>query len=302
MEFQKGKISLNQEKLTKVNALYVIQNADKIARKADYVHLSDELLVHGIFATLQGEGPYAGTPCVFLRLAGCNFGDKKSGACAFCDTDFKLENGKVKDFSAIIDEIQEAWEGAGIPEDTWKLIVITGGEPGLQPPIVDFIRHANSEGWYVQVETNGTQNDFAKKIEGYVNEEDSEEDQEYNPVKGGVTLVVSPKAGINGYGHLDVGSWQAANGVLKLIVEARSDSPHHEIPEFAREWKLRGGDVYVSPIAVYLKEYKGEVSDAWEDGLLNKELTRSNYRYAAELALKNGYKLSIQQHLFAAIA
>jgi organic radical activating enzyme len=51
---------------------------------AAYSHLAEDgkLLVSNIFYTFQGEGPYAGQPAVFIRLAGCNLGDKIS--CNFC--------------------------------------------------------------------------------------------------------------------------------------------------------------------------------------------------------------------------
>ena len=39
--------------------------------------------VQEIFLTIQGEGPYAGTPAIFIRLGGCNL------ACNFCDTEFE---------------------------------------------------------------------------------------------------------------------------------------------------------------------------------------------------------------------
>ena len=35
------------------------------------------------WATIQGEGPYAGSPATFIRLWGCNL------KCYFCDTDFE---------------------------------------------------------------------------------------------------------------------------------------------------------------------------------------------------------------------
>ena len=42
----------------------------------------ESLYVTSMFFTLQGEGPYAGLPALFIRLAKCNL------ACSFCDTFF----------------------------------------------------------------------------------------------------------------------------------------------------------------------------------------------------------------------
>jgi 7-carboxy-7-deazaguanine synthase len=39
-------------------------------------------MVTSMFFTLQGEGPYAGMPALFIRLAKCNLD------CSFCDTFF----------------------------------------------------------------------------------------------------------------------------------------------------------------------------------------------------------------------
>jgi organic radical activating enzyme len=294
-----------QDRLSSLNSLYVIQNADKIARRADYMHLApDELLVHGIFCTLQGEGPFVGSPCVFVRLAGCNLGDKKSGFCAFCDTDFKLENGKKMVFSQIMNTVLVEW-GTNVRRACKPLMVITGGEPGLQPAIVDFIKYVNKCGWEVQVETNGTQRHFALAINGYVKDssEYPTEDDDIPLAQRRVTLVVSPKAGVAGYPIIEPMLWGQGANVLKLVVESDHTSPHHHIPQFAYTWnEMFPGKVYLSPIAVYLKEYKGEISSAWEDGLLNKERTRKNYSYAASMCRTNGFKLSIQQHIFAEIA
>ena len=55
------------------------------------------LEVQHIFPTLQGEGPYAGVPAVFIRLGGCNL------ACTFCDTEF--ESFKVMGVREIVEKV-----------------------------------------------------------------------------------------------------------------------------------------------------------------------------------------------------
>ena len=53
----------------------------------------DSLFVTSMFFTLQGEGPYAGLPAVFIRLTKCNL------TCSFCDTFF--DDGEWMTFEQI---------------------------------------------------------------------------------------------------------------------------------------------------------------------------------------------------------
>jgi 7-carboxy-7-deazaguanine synthase len=92
------------------------------------------------FHSLQGEGYWSGAPSFFIRLAGCNLN------CAWCDTDHeRRESLSAEDLYARAEK-----EGRGC-----KRLVLTGGEPTLQPiqPLIDYFRE---RGWYVAVETNGT--------------------------------------------------------------------------------------------------------------------------------------------------
>lgn len=98
------------------------------------------LLIQQIFATIQGEGPYAGMPAVFIRLGGCNL------ACDFCDTEFESFTPMSTD--AVIARVVEL--GHSI-----RLVVITGGEP-LRQPISPVCKSLIAEGFKVQIETNGT--------------------------------------------------------------------------------------------------------------------------------------------------
>lgn len=107
-----------------------------------HVKLSGDgiLDVHSVFRTIQGEGPFCGTPSVFIRLAGCNL------QCPSCDTDYtsnRWQSGPV----ALVDMVRELQTGG--------LVVITGGEPFRQY-LTPLLAALVGSGYYVQIETNGT--------------------------------------------------------------------------------------------------------------------------------------------------
>lgn len=100
------------------------------------------LEVKSIFATIQGEGPTAGTPAIFLRLGGCNL------ACTFCDTDF--ENFQKIELGKIIKQV----EFLAKKDKNISYIVITGGEP-MRQPISKLCEMLIDAKYQVQIETNG---------------------------------------------------------------------------------------------------------------------------------------------------
>ncbi len=95
------------------------------------------------FSSIQGESSFAGCPCTFLRLAGCNLD------CGYCDTVYAKSpySGEVATFT----ELLEFVESARIP-----LVEITGGEPLMQPGINDFCRLLLEKSYTVLLETNGS--------------------------------------------------------------------------------------------------------------------------------------------------
>jgi organic radical activating enzyme len=118
------------------------------------------LRVKEVFATMQGEGSRAGTPCVFVRLSGCNLwaGTQSTrlagrGACAaWCDTDF--HGGDQVDVVALVDDVLRLTDGWAQPA-----VVVSGGEPMLQlrrPAGEALVAGLQGQGVHVAVETNGT--------------------------------------------------------------------------------------------------------------------------------------------------
>ena len=75
------------------------------------------LKINEIFKSIQGESTYAGLPCTFVRLAGCNL------RCTYCDTNYAYYDGKELTDDEIVKKIDEY----GV-----KCVEFTGGEPLLQ--------------------------------------------------------------------------------------------------------------------------------------------------------------------------
>jgi len=264
----------------------MIINQDVNARQKDYTQSPSEILVTKMFPTLQGEGPLAGRFAIFLRLAGCNLGAKHS--CEWCDTDFKLKEGKVRRICDLLAEAEDLVLGKR------KILVLTGGEPMLQNPF-RLIEYFLNHGWLVQIETNGyfwsdEMDDVARRHKDFV------------------LVVLSPKVNQ----RLEYPTIQPkllhASSCLKILVDADESSPYHRVPGFAFEYLSRGwsNPVYVSPINHYRRapHSKDEAVGFWDTlgSPLDFQRCKANHRYAAALAMKYGFMLSLQTHLFAAAA
>jgi 7-carboxy-7-deazaguanine synthase len=101
------------------------------------------LQIREIFYSLQGEGPYAGLPAVFIRLSGCNL------SCWFCDTTWDTLTDERMSAIAVA-------KAARAKHPDVALAVITGGEPLLQP-LEELISQLQGENFdVIQIETNGT--------------------------------------------------------------------------------------------------------------------------------------------------
>jgi 7-carboxy-7-deazaguanine synthase len=95
-----------------------------------------------LYKSVQGESSFAGLPCIFVRLAGCNL------RCAWCDSEYTFTGGKPFSQDEIIAQIE-----ALAP---CRLVEFTGGEPMLQAKeLLPRMEELLSRGYELMIETSG---------------------------------------------------------------------------------------------------------------------------------------------------
>jgi len=113
-----------------------------------------------IFRSIQGESTYAGLPCIFVRLTGCNL------RCTWCDTAYAFYGGTRMSLDDVLGRVKElssstsshSASDANIALQVEKpilLVELTGGEPLLQPDSVGLAQRLMVENYTVLVETSG---------------------------------------------------------------------------------------------------------------------------------------------------
>jgi 7-carboxy-7-deazaguanine synthase len=96
--------------------------------------------VNEIFHSIQGESTWAGSPCVFVRLTGCNL------RCTWCDTEYAFYEGNQMEIAEV---------AAKVNSFNCGLVEITGGEPLLQQGVHPLIALLLARGHHVMIETSG---------------------------------------------------------------------------------------------------------------------------------------------------
>ncbi len=98
------------------------------------------LSINEIFYSIQGESTFAGRPCVFVRLAGCDL------RCSWCDTTYAFAEGRRMS----VDDVMEQVDAYGS-----ALVEVTGGEPLLQEDVYPLMEQLLDGGRTVLLETGG---------------------------------------------------------------------------------------------------------------------------------------------------
>src|SRR4030042_850105 len=98
--------------------------------------------INEIFYSLQGEGFLTGVPSVFVRLAGCPL------RCRWCDTKYawSKEAGRQYSTEQIVRAVQQ-WP--------CRFVVITGGEPMVDPDLPRLVGELKADGKHITIETAG---------------------------------------------------------------------------------------------------------------------------------------------------
>jgi len=98
--------------------------------------------INEIYYSLQGEGLLTGVPSIFVRLAGCPL------RCRWCDTKYAWQRtaGVETSIERIVQQIGR-WSS--------RFVVVTGGEPMVEPELPELLRRLKASGYHITVETAG---------------------------------------------------------------------------------------------------------------------------------------------------
>jgi 7-carboxy-7-deazaguanine synthase len=101
---------------------------------------TDSLVIHEIYRSIQGETSFVGRPCTLVRLSGCNL------RCSWCDTPQAFQGGTRLSRAEVVRQAL----ALGTP-----IVLVTGGEPLLQPAAIPLLSDLCDAGRTVMLETSG---------------------------------------------------------------------------------------------------------------------------------------------------
>jgi 7-carboxy-7-deazaguanine synthase len=174
-----------------------------------------------IYKSIQGESSFAGLPCIFVRLAGCNL------RCSWCDSEYTFTGGFKLSEDEVVAKIEKLAPNSG----SVRLVEFTGGEPMLQErELIPLMERLLRSGYELMIETSG--------------------ERPLDRVPRDVHKIVDVKCP----GSSEGGSFRLANlGCLTARDEVKFVIAHRADYEFARDFirthdlATRAGQILLSP-------------------------------------------------------
>jgi 7-carboxy-7-deazaguanine synthase len=170
-----------------------------------------------IYSSIQGESSYAGLPCIFVRLTGCNL------RCDWCDSEYTFTGGHKMTVEEVERDVRKL--------EPVKLVEITGGEPMLQEEeVLELMRRLLAASCAILLETSG-ERPLAKVPKEVVK----------------IVDVKCPHSGEAGTFRMENLAALTARDEVKFVLSDRAD--YEFARDFTREHKLaeRAGSVIFSP-------------------------------------------------------
>ncbi len=143
------------------------------------------------YPAILGESLLSGRPCFIIRLAGCNL------RCSYCDTAYAYEGGRSMKKDTLIKRAREHGH---------EVVLVTGGEPLMQPDTIPLLAELARAGFLPVLETNGS--------------------MDISRVPGKVHLVMDIKT--PGSGSAEANMWENLAGKrqpdeIKMVLSDRED-------------------------------------------------------------------------------
>lgn len=188
--------------------------------------------------TVQGEGPFTGMQCMFVRTQGCSVG------CSWCDSRFTWPQ-KPELKRTVNGIIQELEERAG---PHVRVCIVSGGEPFEQAEeVAELSSRLLHRGWELHFETSGTRIPSKKQsIEAH--------------------YTVSPKppsARTQLNSHPEAIKWFKERwAYFKFVVRDREDFVW--VKEFIKEHGIDGNSVYLMPEGINHEQIQKSLQFLWE--------------------------------------
>ena len=161
--------------------------------------------LNSVFTSLQGEGRNVGRPAVFIRFASCNL------RCPWCDTH------RTEHMNLSLGELM-----LKVKHREKRFVILTGGEPSIQPGLSELVRKLKDEGHVVAMETNGLEAPPEPELFDYI--------------------ACSPKA--------EYASRYRDDRMLHKANEVRIVAENELVVSFCRNMReqIKADDYYISPL------------------------------------------------------